>query len=293
MTIGRHMLSGFFFGGLLSLTFLTFGHHAWGQSPGVATFIIKAEPAESVASIVQSTSVAEIDLGRGATTTVSVPLNEERKVTFIVRWNDDTTSQFSVHTIAALASSNVQVVFRKEPTGSESVNRCAITASEALSLVFQSYFTCRAAALYAEKNSPQWSAVYRRAFHGWLQANYQLYTRVAPISPYGFDRDLVVKLREIVKKIDEDGYQESGFAPISLSVVRAALRLVNEEDVRMVGLVPDLVRRGQVGRALSVNEAARARFEELSARSGQTIFHGVSRETIQGNDQFIRGLIPR
>jgi hypothetical protein len=185
-----------------------------------------------------------------------------------------------VHPIAAFIKTTVQVyVIRPDGTV------CDAAPGRPLTETFRALFVCRKLALAVEVSN-RWSVAHRRALAGWFIANYNLYTRISPVSPYGFDSELLSKLDEILMAVDvERKYRDADFAPLRLADVRAAKKLIDEEPIRLAGAVGTLLNRGEIKAAEAINKAASSKLQDLGP--GLAI-QGINKQLLDNNAALIR-----
>ena len=151
------------------------------------------------------------------------------------------------------------------------------------------------AADFAEKQYGQWTTAHRSALNGWFMANYALYRRIRPVSPYGFDPDLAAKLQGIIDQIDtQHKYKDTDFFPLRIADVRQALDALNQEVIRSAEFVGPLISRGNLSAAASVNSAAEMRFEEMITNSTiqeSAASFGINKELLGKNKAWLKTLL--
>lgn len=231
----------------------------------------------------------------GATNDVPLPRPDtdtpDRRDIF-VRWSDGSDSKFPVVLTNALGDRLFELHFMRPPAQLPTLpdvrRDCNISSPTSIEAAFRAYYICRAYVLALEE-SQEFHPIHRIALAGWFIANYSLYTRFPPISPYGFDRELAQRLQKVVALVRRDGYRADRLAPIRVADVERALAEVEAEAVRAAGLVPSLIHDGDIATADRVNRSA---IEALnSAPASNMKSFGINNTVLIGNQALIDRLI--
>src|SRR5690606_33993551 len=118
---------------------------------------------------------------------------------------------------------------------------------------------------------------YQIAFCGWLRANNALLQRGSPVSPYGFDTELL----ERINSNSEDVEQACGSLSSSFTALIAA------EPARLAGTVPELVKAGKIDEAIIVNSEALNTWIASDLPTGE---YGLSEKVLIDNSKFLKTL---
>lgn len=206
-----------------------------------------------------------------------------------VDWDDSSSSAFPIVLGAAFTAHSVYVkLFNRgideTPKQSAVSKACTQIRPDTSDEAFEMFFACRAMALQLENAGKAWLKPHRTAMAGWLIANYFLYTRNPPVSPYGADPDLLSRLRDAIQQDDDDPGRD--WRPLRLPDARTLLQLVDDQTVRLAGQVPALIGIGDYAIAAEVNAAAIAAF-----RPDQTGAYGLNEQLLLDNQVFLEQMI--
>ncbi len=235
----------------------------------------------------------KVDDGRVvATVTPMLPLKSRA---LYVDWSDDSQTSFPVFLAPNFSGQQIEIHLLRDKDWGELSDQeirqyCLGLRPDSLSSAFLMFYRCRDSAIGLERRLRKGSKVYRHALHGWFLANYWLYTGERPISPYGPDRSLVERLEEIVESVRTGEYPAESYFPLRIGDVREFLKLVNEEQIRLVGTIPELLKRGFVREASDINTSALKTLEKSDTVAGASAY-GVNRELLEKNSAYIGGLV--
>lgn len=223
------------------------------------------------------------------------PLPERRSL--FVRWSDGSQTNFRIVLTSTLGEEVFQIYFFRppaatdEPSEAEVRRDCNIGTPGSIEEAFRVYHLCRAHTL-ALAESSTWDPTFRLALSGWFTANYFLYTRTQPLSPYGFDSDLAGWLRQAVELVESQTFRAQRMKPLRIADIRQALRDLDSESIRAAGLVPTLVQEGQLTAADIINRAALEAFDATGTVS-MVAQYGIDRNVLTGNQLLIDNLLER
>lgn len=216
-----------------------------------------------------------------------VPLGTEplTNANLAVRWESGSRSNFPLVVGSVFSTSPVYVKilqssFEETPSQANVSRACVQIVPSDADAAFEMYFKCRAMALRLETARREWQKPHRTALQGWLVANYYLYTRIAPVSPYGADPDLIRRLQKILTEHERDS--SGDWSPLRLDDARSLIRYEADRAIRLAGTVPQLVELGQFEMASAVNSAALTAITD-----GNGSPYRISAEVLQQNQIFI------
>lgn len=266
-----------------------------------ATVRVTVSPADAAQQIKLSTPLADetlVDPVASPTSDIRLPspggeLPDRRSI--FVKWSDGSQTDFPIVLTSALGERLFDLYFIRPPMPSPvpsltDVQRdCDIVRPASIEAAFRAYHLCRAYALSLE-SSARWHTIHRIAISGWFIANYALYTRFPPLSPYGFDPELADRLREAVALVKTNTYRADKLSPMRIADFERALREVDDEPVRAAGLVPALIQNGQFATADRLNRLALEAFDATDT-SAVVASYGVNRNLLIGNQSLIDRLI--
>jgi hypothetical protein len=263
---------------------------AKSENGSSVSFLLKPEPASGATSVSITRDFGDEELAHKFPKTVPVAFTGPHERTMLsVTWSDNSSSQFPVHLFVGLGSRPIYIGFFRDPPDEESTTKCAglsTTTPSTIENMFRMFFVCRKAAIVVEKRGDTWTHAHVSALDGWFRANYALYQRGKPLSPYGFDTDLLQRLKEAVSS----GYPEGKYSPLRFTDARKAIKEVDEEDIRAAGLIPAAVKNGQLDAARAINTRASKRLEELTGETGSSNIQGVTRDVLEGNASYLSTL---
>ena len=266
-----------------------------------ATVRVTVSPPDAAQQIKLSSPLADetlLDPVAGPTNDIQLPspngdLPDRRSI--FVKWSDGSQSDFPIVLTSALGSRRFDMYFVRPPgpsplpTLADVQRECNIARPTSIEAAFRAYYMCRNYALAVEQDS-RWFPIHRVAIAGWFIANYALYTRFPPLSPYGFDPELADRLREAIALVKDNKYRADKLSPMRVADFERALRELADEPVRAAGLVPQLIQDGQLATADRLNRLALDAFDAADANSVITSY-GVNRDLLMGNQSLIDRLI--
>jgi hypothetical protein len=285
---------------LLCLLALHWTRCAFAQDPAALNLKVVAVPPAEARTLTMTGDTSDVQLSDKFPFEGKLRLEtvERRASMLSVQWGDGSSTSFPLNLSTVFSGSKVDVVFYRAPpigTGSAGVSAACLQRSPTTVMgSFDLLFSCKNIALKIEADDPRlkWTEAHRIALTGWLNANDWLYLRVKPIGPYGYDPDLLTRLREAVMLVDERGYSPGTLKPLDLATVRNALARVAQEDIRLAGAIPELVAQRRYGEAEILNNFVSSRFEQIAAERGVRTVLGVNRDLLDANAKFIRSLGP-
>ncbi|ESY17060.1 hypothetical protein X749_31370 [Mesorhizobium sp. LNJC391B00] len=222
---------------------------------------------------------------------IKVTLNDlaRQYYNIVARWRDGTSSSFPIFLSSGFEGRTIQIQFEKATTGQPDASICLDERPSGVRDAFMNFFRCEQVAKSAEQKFGKWTRVHRRALSGWFRANYYLYTRATP-SPYGLNTELVELLKEIDRDARPNIARDSGFAPLNVAEVRATLRLLEAEQIRLAGLVPRLVQNGALAEAKEINSMALDGYQKYQDAGGTGAVFGVNKRLLEANQKYINAL---
>jgi hypothetical protein len=259
-------------------------------------FRINVTTPEFAKSIVLEGSTGEREIERDGHGIGNVEAREMAWETsnIAVLWNDDTSTSFPVHISVIFAGlpNPIDLHFRRDETLTEvapgATLRCVESAQSIVRELFQMLRECRRLTKKIEEIDNPYTLLHRRALQGWLEASSLLYRKMSPmVGPYGVDRGLLDRVREVVRLVDVKHYSEESFRPLVVATARDLISLVDDEDIRLADYVTKLTDQRRWEDAKLLNDFVSARFAEVSRARGVSIIRGVNTKVLQDNDKFI------
>jgi hypothetical protein len=157
----------------------------------------------------------------------------------------------------------------------EAVPRSAATA-------FEIMFRCRDIAVSRERAGLHWTLAHLRALDAWHRANRFMTDRLVDSrgrSPYGLDPELLPRLAELRRLVEEDGFDAARFRPVRYPDVLDTLRMHEQAGIALAGWTEELIAQNRLEDAQRVNAIAIEALEEVIAAdaiSGAAIDQRVS-----------------
>ncbi|NEH49587.1 hypothetical protein GR210_12420 [Rhizobium leguminosarum] len=265
------------------------------ESTSATSLQLTAVPSEAANSIKIAEPYGDKVLAQSPPTsgiTADVTLYSENPTRSVFAiWSDGTQTAFPLLLSTVFANKAVEVhldkfAFNGSPEFAATFDHCLSIQPSSVTMAFEMYHWCKSAALAAEKANKKWDKVHRGALQGWLRANYFLFQRSAPVSPYALDSDLISRLTEINAKEASEKWGASRWGPLKLEDVSLLLAAARTSEVRLVGLIPDLLKQGMFKEALQINQSAASTLSQSGAKAA----YGVSAKVLEGNKAYIETL---
>lgn len=162
---------------------------------------------------------------------------------------------------------------------------------------FRALFGCQEWVKLIESNDEKWTNSHLRGLRGWFDGSYYLFTKVRPIrglglSPWGLQPELVERLREIDTEIDEGRATREDFEPfLRIADIRQALTEYDRWELRLYGLIPEMISAGNLTGAKALNDRVRAAYERYAGPLATEAIDGVNRDNLDANAATITQLL--
>jgi len=279
-----------------------------GLAPAVAQdndvqIVVYVEPSGIAKAAVLTTGTDEISTAL-AGDVASAPLAfkpgavEDLPGNLTIEWDEQNSTSLPAFVFTPYSGKQIPIrVYRYNFTINDSEKAeklCWHTQPEDLKSAFRALFGCQEWVKLLEANDEKWTNSQLKGLRGWFDGSYYLFTRVRPIhglglSPWGLQDELVERLREILAEIDAGHKRASDFEPIlRIADIRQALTEFDRWELRLFGLIPQMIAAKDYAGALRVNERVREAYVRYAGPLATGSIDGVSQSNLDGNDQLIR-----
>ncbi len=152
---------------------------------------------------------------------------------------------------------------------------------------FRALFGCQEWVKLIESNNERWTNSHLWGLRGWFDGSYHLFTRVKYIdglglSPWGLQPELVRRLREVIVAIDGGQANQKSFEPfLRIADIRQALTEYDRWELRLYGLIPDMIKAGNLAGAKAINDRVKAAYERYAGPLATEAIDGVNRANLE------------
>ena len=214
-----------------------------------------------------------------------------------IEWDKDNSTSIPAFVFAPYAGRKLTIrVYRYNFTLNDSeaaAKLCFHTSPDDAGSAFRALFGCQEWVHLLETVEPKWTRAHLRGLRGWFGGAYYLFTHVTPIrglglSPWGLQQELVDRLRDVIKAIDEHKKPPSYFEPyLRIDDIRQALSEFDRWELKLYALIPELIRNNDVAGAKQINDRVLAAYDRYVGPLGTQAIDGVNRAGLEGNARLI------
>lgn len=267
-----------------------------GAQEDAVHLMVYVEPSGIAKGAVISSGSDEVSVVLAADA-VSGPLEvmptgiDDLPLNLTIEWGDQTTTSLPAFVFAAYSGKKIPVrVHRFNFALADSAkadNLCWHTQPSDVRSAFKALFGCQEWVKLIEASDEKWTKSHLRGLRGWFAGSYYLFTKVKPVkglglSPWGMQPELVDRLREILAEIDEGRAEQREFEPfLRIADIRNALTELDRWELRLYGLIPQMLEAGNLAGAKTVNDRVAAAYDRYAGPLATEAIDGVNRKTLE------------